>query len=612
MDLEIALEFVNQIFEQEVGRNLRPPEITIFRGTWQGITYEQMAESCSYSANYLMRDIAPKFWKLLSKIFDTNIGKSNLRIKLCKLYDSSQVQLAETVADKPGNLGKNWENSVASPSVFYGRSSELETLHQWLLNDRCQLIKLWGLSGAGKTLLMKKIGEQIQGQYEVVIWRSLDRNPTLNELVVDILHSGFDIVEKNTVQLLPKLMEQMRSHSCLIMLDGIETMLKTQELSGQYRADYEDYANFCQLIGESSHQSCVIITSLENFGRIMLANNDNSAIKSLKLSGLSTSEAQTLFTRELGASNISNSSQHLIEYYQGNPAILSFAAQMIHQLFNGNIQEFVEQRSLVFGEINHLLNRSFERLSTLEVEILYWLASESQPISLSEIQNDVPFSIYPVELIEALESLNQRSLIAINQIQDRSVFSLSPMIREFVINQFIAQIGGNFSLENRQKSWLTNNTIELGNITKIIHLSQWVQNRFESGWQPVEKLFTQPQESPSRLRSVFNLRGEVVVKRFKQIHLGRSELTILLLIAISQGESTLKICVQVQPDFNQQTLPVDLKLSLLDPNNTVLAKIVSEPGVSFIQLPCFQGEKNEKFTVEIKIDSINYLEEFLI
>jgi len=159
---------------------------------------------------------------------------------------------------------------------------------------------------------------------------------------------------------------------------------------------------------------------------------------------------------------------------------------------------------------------------------------------------------------------------------------------------------------------LTDNTIELGNITKITHLSQWLQNRFESSWQPVEKLFTQPRESPSRLRSVFNLRGEGIVKRFKQIHLGRSELAILLLIAISQEESTLKICVQVQPDFNQQTLPVDLKLSLLDPNNTVLAKIVSEPGVSFIQLPCFQGEKNEKFTVEIKIDSINYLEEFLI
>ena len=160
MDLEIALEFVNQVLKNKVNRDLRPPEITVFSGTWQGITYEQMAESSAYSANYLMRDIAPKFWKLLSTVFAENIGKSNLKIQLCRLYDSSQVGLQVVDEQRLGQqkYQENWQNSITFSSVFYDRKTELETLFRWAIDERCQLIKLWGLSGTGKTLLMKKIG----------------------------------------------------------------------------------------------------------------------------------------------------------------------------------------------------------------------------------------------------------------------------------------------------------------------------------------------------------------------------------------------------------------------------------------------------------------------
>lgn len=604
MDLDIALEFVNQIVATKTGRDLRPPEIIVFRGTWLGVTYEQMAESSSYSSNYLMRDIAPKFWKLLSNVLETNIGKSNLRIQLCKLHDFSQVELTQKLDSKSSNLRRNWDSAIALPSVFYGRNNEIETLKQWATVDQCQLIELWGLSGIGKTLLMKKIGEQLQEQYEVVIWRSLIAAPKLNELVTDLLYTGFGIIENNNAKLLPKLLEQMRSHSCLIMLDGIETVLKPQEFSGKYLSGYQDYADFWQLIGKSSHQSCMITTCLENFGRTMFATEDNSTVRNLKLKGLSISEAQPLLAVDSGDSSISDTSQNLIRYYQGNPAILGFAAQIIRNLFNGNLQEFVEQQSLVFGEIDRSLRVSFNRLSTLETEILYWLASESKPKSLAEIQDGIPLSIYSVELIEALESLTQRSLIEITQIQQRSVFTLLPMIQEFVVNQFIAQIGDNFSFANRQNSPLGQETIELSGTSQITHLSQWLQNKFETGWQPVETLFAASGRSPARLRSAFSLRGAGVVKRFKQINLGRDHVDnveILLLIAVSQEESALKICVQAQPTLNQQTLPPRLQLSLISPDNSVLATIASELSDNFIQLPYFRGVKNENFLIGINL-----------
>ena len=266
----------------------------------------------------------------------------------------------------------------------------------------------------------------------------------------------------------------------------------------------------------------------------------------------------------------------------------------------------------MFGEIARLLSKPWDRLSSLETEILYWLASESQPMSLSEIQEGIPLSIYPVELLEALESLIARSLIETTQVGQRSVFTLSPAIRQLAIERFVAQVGDNFSLANRQNSSSSENTIALGKTTQVTHLSQWLQHRFEFGWRPIETLFTASERSPARLRSAFNLRGEGVIKRFKQINLSTDNSAVLLLVAISQEDTAFKICVQAQPALSQQALPDNLELSLIDTSDTVLATIISQAKDNFIQLPYFSGTKNEKFKIGIDLDSASYREEFLI
>ena len=290
MDLEIALEFVNQSLINKAGRSLRPPETTVFRGTWQGATYEQMAATSAYSANYLMRDIAPKFWKLLSKVFDINISKSNLRVQLDRMYDLSRVELA-TEAQVNDELKINnchdWLNTNIA-SVFYGRTDELNTIQQWVADDRTRLIEIWGLSGTGKTLLMKKVGEQILDRYEVVIWRSLATAPSLTALISDLLQSGFGIIEKNRDRLLSEFITQIKSRPSLIMLDGIEAILQPKTFSGKYKAGYEDYAELFQAIAQSccQCQSCAIVTSDENFSIAIQPSSKNSAIRNLKLSGL--------------------------------------------------------------------------------------------------------------------------------------------------------------------------------------------------------------------------------------------------------------------------------------------------------------------------------------
>ncbi|MEL6930404.1 MAG: DUF1822 family protein, partial [Cyanobacteria bacterium J06600_6] len=179
--------------------------------------------------------------------------------------------------------------------------------------------------------------------------------------------------------------------------------------------------------------------------------------------------------------------------------------------------------------------------------------------------------------------------------------------------QFIAQLGENFSVANRQSSLLSESTIKLGSINQTSHLSHWLQNRFEPDWQPVETILAASGRSPARLRSAFSLRGSDVVKRFKQIQLKtENPLEIFLVIAVSQLESAFKICVQIQPSLENKILPGNLKLSLIDSNSALLASIETEAEDNFIQLPYFRGAEGEKFIIGVELDSYSYREKFLI
>lgn len=614
MDFKTALSFVNSIIAAKAKRNLRPPEVAILEGTWKGMTYEQMADSTSYSANYLMRDIGPKFWKLLSEILEENVTKNNIRVIIDRAYVSrSPSPLSPDPSISEENRFQLPKDDEVADRVrqFYDREYELGLLLEWVTGDKSRLIGLWGLSGVGKTVLMKKFAEQVRDEFEIVIWRSLSDAPTLKELANSLLRSSFS--SEHEAKLLPQLLKFMRSHSCLILLDDIEAILQPGELSGKYRPGYENYGDLFEYVKDNYHQSCLILSGLESPGGIFQIEQHDSVVHSLKLSGLTMAGAKS-FLEEAEELLPSTSWSKLIEYYQANPAILSIAAKIIKELFNGNVEEFLAQDTLVLGEINRLLDKTLQRLTVLETEILYWLIVESKPISLAEIKQNIPLSIYPVDLIEAIESLKARSLVEVDMLEQRSVIIVPPIIKELVTNYLIAQIGSKSPAEEQPKRIVKEQKIielSLSN-QKPTHLSQWLQDNFDPDWQPIEAIFAASDKLPFRLRSAFNLRESVWIKRFKAIELVAAKTSILLLVAISQEEQSFKICVQAQPAAQQQTLPDNLGLSLKNETDRILAEIKSETEDNLIQLPYFRGIKAERFKISLTLDSVEHEEEFVI
>jgi hypothetical protein len=310
------------------------------------------------------------------------------------------------------------------------------------------------MGGVGKTALSVKVAQQIQGQFDYVIWRSLNHLPTLEELLTQLIEILLPEQELspsvNLAGLTTKLLGCLRSYRCLLILDGWESVIEDSYDDNQnthiaeymgnsvainYRPGYEAYGKFLQTLGNSPHQSCVILTSREKPPEIDALPGEQMPICYLQLKGLTNLESQKLFIQK-GIRNISKKDyQIILDVYAGNPLFITFVATTIQDLFGGNVDEFLAQETLVFGNIRRIIDRQLQRLSGLEKQIIYWLALQKNCASLQEMQT-VMSSMIPQRLIlEAVELLHKRSLIE----GQASSLSLTPVLTEYITERFIEE-----------------------------------------------------------------------------------------------------------------------------------------------------------------------------
>ena len=337
---------------------------------------------------------------------------------------------------------KIWSDDAPELSVFYGYADELKTLEQSILKDRSRLVALGGMVGVGKTALAVKLARQIQDSFEFVIWRSLRGSPPLQNILADLLESFSDCTETTlpdtSVSDISRLMECLRSHRCLVILDGVETILETSQLAGRYREGYQDYGQLFRQIGELNHQSCLVLTCSEKLRVIDLMADRNSPVRYYKLEGLKKDAAkQILKDRELVEEPEWKS---LIERYEGNPLLLRIVATTILEIFNGRASDFIRQNTIFLGnQLTEELDRQFERISQLEIEVMYQLALAPQPLTRSQLRENIHSSPSSSQVTESLQSLAWRSLIEKMTAGGDSLFTLRPIIRKYVLNRFNQQ-----------------------------------------------------------------------------------------------------------------------------------------------------------------------------
>src|SRR5207245_392995 len=62
---------------------------------------------------------------------------------------------------------------------------------------------------------------------------------------------------------LERLLELVQQSTCLLVLDNVETVLEPGQRAGSYRPGFEAYGRLLRELGESPHQSCLLLTSRE-------------------------------------------------------------------------------------------------------------------------------------------------------------------------------------------------------------------------------------------------------------------------------------------------------------------------------------------------------------
>lgn len=185
------------------------------------------------------------------------------------------------------------------------------------------------------------------------------------------------------------LLEYLQKYRCLLILDDVQNINSSGQLAGNYQPGYEDYGTLFRQVGELSHNSCLVLLSSEKPIEIAALEGKNQPVRSLQLNGLGAGAGEIL--REKGLAEDENWSE-LIEQYRGNPLWLKIVATMIQDLFDGNISEILSDDTLFLGDLESLLHQPFNRLSESEKQVMSWLASETAPLSIAKLRENMQLS----------------------------------------------------------------------------------------------------------------------------------------------------------------------------------------------------------------------------
>ncbi|QKQ75422.1 WD40 repeat domain-containing protein [Nostoc sp. TCL240-02] len=432
MTVEEAIALVEELLERG---HLTKVQKIVFCHSWAGQTYLDMAVDSDYDPGHI-KDVGSELWRSLSQALGEKVTKNNLHGVLKR----TAQQQKDTNASLTLNFQPitNWGEAI-DVSHFYGRTNELETLSQWIERDRTRLVAILGMGGMGKTALSVKLAEQLQGEFEYVIWRSLRHAPFFHDKLTDCIK----ILSNQQAIALPAdpheqitcLIEYFRKSRCLLILDNFDTLLQQGKHTGCYREGYESYGELLWRLGETGHQSCVLLTSREKPAQVAALEGNGLPVRTLALSGLEIAAGETILSLK-GLLSTENETRQLIDCYRGNPLALKIAATSIRDLYEGSISRFFTEGTTVFNGIGNLIDQQFQRLSVLEQQVMYWLAINRESVSVTELQTDLTPTVPKSKLIQVLESLSWRSLIE----NDTAGFTQQPVVMEYVTDCLIEQI----------------------------------------------------------------------------------------------------------------------------------------------------------------------------
>ena len=443
MTVTEILQFVDNLVFTKTDKHLDDLQKKIIEELFQGKTYRQIANIYDYDEGYI-GDESRNLFKILSESLGQNVNKSNFcwtieRVTKSRIINFEKNNINWCSNNQTSNhyqQNNNIEQSKSSyhdltlsPKItrFYGRKKDLDYLSNGILNQHTHLISVLGLSGIGKTTLVKRSVDLNLQQFEVIIWRSLKFPKSLNLLIDDLLNVCQQEAKATIDDKLKQLFNIFKNKKCLVVLDDLENIFVNCQFTGQYKPEYQDYKTFLQMITEIEHQSCLILISQEKCQEMISLDSELYPIHSLELSGLDSAATEIL--KNQGLKN-EETWLNLINLYESHPKYLQYISILIKDVFQSEVAEFIKENSLILTEdFKSLFDLIWMRLSEVEKEILLKISQNDQPISRDEIKQLL--SLSSMDIISGLQSLTRRFLVSKLE-NDQKLYTLSAVFKEYL------------------------------------------------------------------------------------------------------------------------------------------------------------------------------------
>ncbi|MGD1701242.1 NB-ARC domain-containing protein [Dapis sp. BLCC M229] len=460
MTITEVLQFADRLVFTHRGKHLDDIQETVIKGVWQGKTYENIAEECNRSESRI-RDVGYQLWKTFSESLGEDIYKSNFRSTIERLHIQEKSSISSIYRTNRSNCNFNfgsqtlyqyqkypqdsqiedtakttYQDLSIAPTInhtyFYGRTQELEILSDYILPQKTRLMSVLGLSGIGKTTLVKRFIDLNIQKFDVVIWRNLKLVKSLNYLMTDLLKK-ISIENENLLisdEQFTHFFELLSRQKCLIILDDVQNIFISGKFAGQYQTQHTEYQNLFQAIAQTEHQSCLILISQEKAQEMTALDRELYPIKSLELEGLDNSagleiiQEYKLQDREYWL-NLNN-------MYLGNPLYLQYISTLIKDIFQDLVSQFIAEGNLIITEEMKLIfDTLYQRMSDVEKQIVLKISKCDENVSIEDLK--ISCSLSSIDIINGLQSLKRRYLL--NQIKtNNTLFRLPSLFKEYIKN----------------------------------------------------------------------------------------------------------------------------------------------------------------------------------
>jgi transcriptional regulator with XRE-family HTH domain len=317
------------------------------------------------------------------------------------------------VAEAPNDIvlrpAADWGDAPERP-MFVGRQDELGMLHESIVRAHTRLLVISGIGGIGKSTFAARLCRDIASQFQRVYWRSLRSALPFSDWASGAIDALSDVQQTPSVDDASRqetLIEILRQRRCLLVLDNIENLLQPGRLDGSFHPECGGYAAFFRSIGESRHQSCVLLTSREVPSALL-----HTGLHVFELGGFQLDDAKILLN-DAGLVGDDVVWTELVTRYGGNALALRLVADTIRELFGGDIAEFIEQvpPRTIFGGLRRLFESQLDRVSLHEMQVVHVLATAREPVSFAALSALLDGRTRRSTVLEAVETLRNRSLI---------------------------------------------------------------------------------------------------------------------------------------------------------------------------------------------------------